>query len=188
MMTDPAHTPDPPHYLCPNCGQALDSSNARSGVVSCPHCGQSVSLVSDETLPTEPIKDDEPAPLDEPDEADLSGQKIKQISSLRRGAYRTRSWLMIGAVSCIVGAAQLIYLAIQARRNGLRLTALGEVLTAVLSLFLGVYFSRRALEAHREIQQSRLEEPTTPPDFSTLSDGSQRWKNLQAMTDDQHEE
>jgi hypothetical protein len=146
-----------------------------------------VSLAPNDAAPTELVADDEPAPLDESDEADLSGLKIKQISALRRGAYRTRSWLMIGAISCAVGAAQLVFLAIKARRAGLRLVPLGEVLMAVIGLGLCVYFSRRALEAHREIQKSRLQEPTTPPDFSTLSDGSQRWRNLQSMADDQRE-
>lgn len=187
-MTNPAPATDPPHYLCPNCGQSIETSGTSTEVVVCPHCGQAVSLASDQAFVSEETADDQPAPLDEPEEGDLSGQKIKQISALRRGAYRTRSWLMIGAISCAVAAAQLIYLAIQARRSGQRLTALGEVLTAVFSLFLCVYFSRRAVEAHREIQQSRLQDPTTPPDLSTLSDGSQRWKNLQAMTDDQREE
>jgi hypothetical protein len=186
-MTDRAPSSDPPQYLCPNCGQEIEASDAFSDIISCPHCGQPVSLASEEATSSEPIADDEPAALDDPDEADLSGLKIKQISALRRGAYRTRSWLMIGAISCAVGAAQLVYLAIKARREGLRLVPLGEVVSALFSLVLCVYFSRRALDAHREIQQSRLEEPTIPPDFSTLSDGSQRWTNLQEMADDHRE-
>jgi uncharacterized Zn finger protein (UPF0148 family) len=186
-MTDPAPSPQPRPFLCPNCGQPFESSDASDGIVSCPHCGQQVSFAPEEALRSETISDDGPAPPDEPDDGDLSGMKIKQISALRRGAYRTRSWLMIGAISCAVGAAQLVYLAIQARRAGLRLTPLGELLTAILALLLGVYFIRRAVEVHREIQQSRLEEPTTPPDFSTLSDGSQRWTNLEKMADDQRE-
>ena len=186
-MTDLGPATDPPHYLCPNCGQSIETSEASPDIISCPHCGQAVSLAADEAFVSEDIADDEPAPRDEPDEGDLSGQKIKQISALRRGAYRTRSWLMIGAISCAVAAAQLVYLAIQARRNWQRPTALGEVLTAVFSLFFCVYFFRRALETHHEIQQTRLEEPATPPDFSTLSDGSQRWTNLEKMADDQRE-
>jgi hypothetical protein len=45
---------------------------------------------------------------------------------------------------------------------------------------LGLYFGQRALAVHREIQTpARLPPEPTEPDFSTLSDGSQQWKNLE---------
>jgi hypothetical protein len=39
----------------------------------------------------------------------------------------------------------------------------------------------RAIALHREATKSRVDTPMTPPDFSTLSDGSQRWKNLEEL-------
>ena len=33
----------------------------------------------------------------------------------------------------------------------------------------------------KEAIATRIEPPATPPDFSTLSDGSQRWKNLEEI-------
>jgi hypothetical protein len=44
-----------------------------------------------------------------------------------------------------------------------------------------IFFMRRAIVLHREATQSYLKDPTTTPDFSTLSDGSQRWKNLEDL-------
>jgi hypothetical protein len=124
------------------------------------------------------------APADE----ELSGLKIRQISDLRRGAVRTRSWLQIGAIACAVGAIQLIFLAVSGYRAGLRLSPLGDLTGSVLAIILSIYFSSRAVAAHREIQQSHLEEPQTPPDFSTLSDGSQHSANLERMADQTSED
>ena len=49
----------------------------------------------------------------------------------------------------------------------------------------GSYFYRRAAELTRELKRrpAALDEPQTPPDFSTLSDGSHYWKNLQEMNE-----
>jgi hypothetical protein len=41
---------------------------------------------------------------------------------------------------------------------------------------------RRITELTHEIRRSRLPEPTQPPDFSHLGDGSQRLRDLEAMT------
>lgn len=133
--------------------------------------------------PAEPEQPEETA--DQADDAELSAMRIHQISALRRGAYRTRSWLIIAAVVFLAGAAQLIYLAVHGFRLGQRIVPIGDLAAAVAALVVCPYFVRRALRVHREIHRSLIEEPTTPPDFSTLSDGSQRWKNLEAMADDQ---
>lgn len=103
---------------------------------------------------------------------------------MRRGAYRTRSWLIIAAVACVAGAAQLIYLAVRGYHFGQRIVPGGDLLAAAVALVVLPFFIRRAIRVNREIRQSPLDEPQTPPDFSTLSDGSQRWKNLEAMTED----
>jgi hypothetical protein len=182
-MTDDVPPPQASEFFCPHCGQSLGSSDAAAAVMICPGCGQQVSLSPVEGA-DDVIAEDDASTNDEPADGDLSGLKIRQISALRRGAYRTRSWLMIAAIACIVGAAQLIFLAARAHRIGQQLAPLGDILVAIVALLLCLYFARRAAEVNREIQQSRLEEPTTPPDFSTLRDGSQRWTNLEAMNDD----
>jgi len=34
---------------------------------------------------------------------------------------------------------------------------------------------------HHEANESRIAPPSAPPDFSTLGDGSQRWKDLDKL-------
>lgn len=63
------------------------------------------------------------------------------------------------------------------------MSPLGDLAAAIVAVVLSIYFGTRALAAHREIRQSHLQEPQTPPDFSTLSDGSQHSANLERMAD-----
>lgn len=187
-MTEPAPSSSQPEYVCPNCGEPLDPAQAHQGVMDCPHCGQAVSLATDDELQASSVSGSElSAPRLAPDDDELSGVKIRQIADLRRGAVRTRSWLFISIFACAVGAIQLIFLAISGYRAGLRLAAGGDVAAAVLALLLSLYFGKRAIAAHREIQQSHLEEPQTPPDFSTLSNGNQYSANLEKMSDSSFE-
>jgi hypothetical protein len=51
----------------------------------------------------------------------------------------------------------------------------------VAAVIAGGHFVARIVELNHELQQSALSEPEAPPDFSTLSDGSQQWKNLEQM-------
>ncbi len=94
--------------------------------------------------------------------------------------YRLRSCFVIAAVACIVVAIQLAWMIFQRARAGVwDKRAIGYILFVVLALIATRYFIRRATAAHREAVQSRIDAPTSPPDFSTLGDGSQRWKNLE---------
>jgi hypothetical protein len=56
---------------------------------------------------------------------------------------------------------------------------IGYLLFIVLAVWGAGYFGSRARELRREAKASALPEPTTPPDFSTLDDGSKHWKNLE---------
>lgn len=148
-------------------------------------------LVTDEpgTQPLEPESEHRPA--DEahadPDHAaphpqdELDGLRIRQVVALRRGAYRARSYALICAAVCVVAAVQLAIITVaHVHAHGLSGRPLGYVLFACVALMLGGFFARRALELHREARTPPSLPPAPPegPDFSTLSDGSQQWKNL----------
>jgi uncharacterized Zn finger protein (UPF0148 family) len=171
--------------VCPNCGHAVESTDPAQTLLKCPACGEEffVGSEGDEEVRREEAearaREEEAAAQRE---LDLSEAKIRQISNLRRGAFRTRSWLIIAAITCVAGAAQLVFMAVQAHRRALRGAAIRDVVLAIACLFVCRYVMTRVRRLTREIEQSRLEEPTAPPDFSTLSDGSQRWKNLENMT------
>jgi hypothetical protein len=131
--------------------------------------------------PDESPQGEEPADSDSTEDIDLSETRIRQISGLRRGAFRTRSWFIIGAIVCLVAAVELAQMAVAAFRLGHQLEAIGEAFFIVVAIFICGRFVRRSIELTREINTSRLEEPSTPPDLSALSDGSQRWENLNQL-------
>lgn len=186
-MHDPAEQPDALSYQCPHCGQIVSPQDPTQPIVNCPRCGQAFSIGDEQAVATSADADEEAdararAEIEARREADLSEVRIRQVAGLRRGAYRSRSWLLIGAFTCVVAIAQLIHLTIRDWRLGMRLAvAIWLVLLVAVGCVL-FYFARRIRAFNQEIRQTKLPEPTTPPDFSTLSDGSQRWRNLEQLS------
>jgi len=124
------------------------------------------------------MQDDSPEA--DPRDAELNGLKIRQIALARRTAYRARSYALIAAFACIVIVAQLIYLiATQLRGAGLSIYGLAYMLMLPLLGFGAVAFLARAKRYLIEATQTKLTEPPDQPDFSSLSDGSQRWRDLE---------
>ena len=113
-------------------------------------------------------------------QATLDNNKIRQLSALRRGTLRARSWCWIATT---VAAAAAVELLIKAGQNAVHThavtgRAIGFVLFATLAVILAMNTFRTGKQLTAEIKASRLDEPASDPDFSSLSDGSQRWKNL----------
>jgi ribosomal protein L37AE/L43A len=186
MDENSPESPEPSEQQCPACGQAVSMDPLSEGPLQCDQCGEQFSVAQEPDAGASEILEDEDKQAEEDlrqkHESELSEMRIRQISGLRRNAIRTRSWLIVGAIACVVGAAQLVFLAIRGYRHGLRTGPVGDVLFAIAALMIGSYFVRRAREFIREIEKSRLEEPISPPDFSTLNDGSQRWKALDELS------
>ncbi|HEY1629423.1 MAG TPA: hypothetical protein VGF52_06170 [Tepidisphaeraceae bacterium] len=112
-------------------------------------------------------------------DSELNELRIRQMATLRRAAYRGRSYAIIGATACIVMAMQLIWTLIRSHR--FNVWTIAFALVTVLSVWGTIYCIRRAIAMNREAKQSTMSEPTTPPDFLTLSDGSQLAKNLEEI-------
>jgi hypothetical protein len=179
--------PDPSHP-CPNCGNAVASSTTDEAILQCAHCGTQF-FRPDDTVEPQPDDSDRdaaqsPAPADE----ELSGLRIRQIAALRRGAYRSRSYCIIGAATClaaVINLALLIFHSIVDSRLALRpigYLVLGSYVVLIAVALWGVnYFVRRVIDLTRELGKTLLEEPADPPDFSTLSDGTQHVKHLEEM-------
>ena len=121
-----------------------------------------------------------------PETRTINANRVRQLSALRRGAYRTRSYCVIAAVVCGVAILQLAVLTVRhVRLAGWGVRPAGYVCGALAAAMAAAYFYRRAAELTQELRQrpAALAEPPVPPDFSTLSDGSQSWKNLEQMRD-----
>jgi len=115
----------------------------------------------------------------------LNSTRIRQMAALRRAAYRSRSYCLIAIGGCIVGAAEFIFDAIRRLREHPGLSgiviAIAYFLAAAVLIVLTRFFVRLAARFHRESKESILSQPTAPPEFSQLQDGSQVVKNLEDM-------
>jgi hypothetical protein len=154
---------------CPHCGQPADVSACLADQPAlCPHCAGEFSL---------PLQT---PPDDRADE--LDGHKIRQLATLRRAAYRSRSYAIIAAGACAVAAAQLLLLLVRhLRAAGWSLLATLYLILLPLSLWATWHFLGVALARHREARQTPASTPSVPPDFSTLRDGSQQLRNLEEL-------
>lgn len=113
---------------------------------------------------------------------ELDGLRIRQLARARQAATRAASYCIVAALACAVMAADLAWRAARryARFHELALPAF--YLLAALSL-IGVipWLARRAASLRLEARRKSLPEPSIPPDFSTLSDGSHIVRNLENM-------
>lgn len=182
---------------CPNCGMpvdpaadATDDDDGAPGLLRCPICGEqfyatAAGFVDDDAGADE--EDEEGAAYREAverrersREQELNELRIRQIVQLRRGLYRARSYLVAAAGTCFVLVLHLAWKAYDfARVYGVRPRLAGYLAGVVVIGMLGAFFVRRIRAANAELAVPALDEPEVPPDFSTLSDGSYQWKNLE---------
>lgn len=175
MAEDAEAQPD--GLACPHCGQPLAPPESPASAILCRHCGEEVSLIAGDEPAEEP-------PEDQDDE--LSGMRIRQLVVMRRSAVRARSYCLIAVITCVVGVVQFAINAIYGwrARGAEALLAWLQAALALVCVSGAIFFSRKLLTYHRELQKRPLDEPDTPPDFTTLSDGSQHWQALERMQDD----
>ena len=115
---------------CPHCGGTVRAS---AGVepFTCPHCGESVAIALEECADS----DDS--------ERGLDANRIRQLAQLRRATMRTRSYLLIATIVCIVAAIQCASML-----WGVRQPALWNVMVVLLlsaSCFGAIVFARKAM-------------------------------------------
>jgi hypothetical protein len=169
---------------CPACGQSLPPDLAPTyGWLRCPACGAQFAAAT-EDAPAETLDyADAATPPDRRGDftAELDGLRVRQIAALRRGAYRTRSYCFVAAAALAVVGVQLVVTTVRGLRSQ-PLWAVGYGVLAALALVGFVHFARRVIQLTDELRHSptaALPPPGPEPDFSTLSDGSQQWKNLE---------
>ena len=166
---------------CPSCGGANVEVSAE-GIGRCNQCGGEFLLQAGnaEGGDTPEVLDYRGPPLAEEDE--LSELRIRDVSNLRRGAYRERAYWVIGAALCLMGTVKLALIAWAAWKQNLLLAVAGDVSGAVAAAMMFAVALRRIAALTRDLRHRQREEPPEPPDFSNLGDGSQRLKDLEAMT------
>jgi hypothetical protein len=205
-MADASQIPQPvPPFACGQCGTQFDpaasasaepmpaqSAPAQSPPAHCPHCGISVTeaaiaqpepagdieIIADDDDVLE--GDDEPSGEDAADE--LSSLHIRQVSALRRGAYRARAYCVVTVSALLFAAVELAMMTLRnARTGGPKFLSAMYVATGALALIFSWKLGGRIMELTRELKEPLLSDPDEPPDFSTLSDGSQHARYLAEM-------
>lgn len=179
----PENTPPETTLNCPSCqGPVAIVQTDQAQVVACPHCNQPfiVPAADGTTLPVARTAGEADEEAEDIHRDDLDGMRIRQITLTRRGANRSRSYLLMAVLLCIAAAGQLVFKAVwRIHATGWGDTmAVGYILGVPLALFVAYRFYRRSEIFRQEAMRSSLTDPAKPPDFSKLSDGSQFWKNL----------
>jgi predicted RNA-binding Zn-ribbon protein involved in translation (DUF1610 family) len=182
-VTDAAAT-DPAAFQCPSCGQTVEAAPEETArLLACPNCGEHLLIPAIDGS-TE-LRDEAEAAREEValgKEAELDGLRMRNVVALRRTAMRSRSYAIVGGCACVVGAVKLglmTYDEVKVAGWGVWPTAFVGLIA--LAVWAARYCFRRAAHWAREGAATVLPEPETPPDFSTLSDGSQHAKNLEQI-------
>ena len=115
----------------------------------------------------------------EPEEH-LDRLHIRQATVLRRSLYRGRAYALVGALACAAAAAQCAWLAYRyVRALGWDARPVALVVLMWGAIAGAAWCARRAAALVREARAMGMPDSGMPPDFSTLSDGSQRARNLE---------
>jgi uncharacterized iron-regulated membrane protein len=175
----------PQQVACPGCAKSVElTRDSATQLVRCPYCNTDFFASTDHSHL--PVVDDTPPPAADADrDSAFNTLRIQQLTALRMGAIRSRSWWIMGFCMMMLTALNLIakaaiYLAL-VHQPGWKpeWTPALELLAGLLAILFARFAWRKAAAFKREIDRSALVEPTAPPDFSTLSNGSDRWKNLE---------
>jgi DNA-directed RNA polymerase subunit RPC12/RpoP len=181
MEDIPSSAPWPIFYECPACHQEVEAVAGQTAqLIPCPHCGEPF-LVAAEDGSTD-LPDEEKEAAEKSREDEINSLKIRQLSRGRRAAIRTQGYCIVTAGGCAVGAIQLLINAVKRfHAHGNPIPAIAYLILAAGLLRLGYYFLRLSIKYNAEAKKHSLPDPPTPPDFSTLSDGSQQIRHLEDM-------
>jgi uncharacterized Zn finger protein (UPF0148 family) len=180
----------PEEHLCPDCGQPVGDSARAGPVLVCPHCGgQFFPPATDQADESADDESDDRARTNAAREEQLRELRIRQFSTLRRTAYRTRSYFIVCTAACLIIAIQLMIRGVQALHVlGWRGRPIGYFLAAGVCLIGMTEFGIRVARVQRGInadlrarEQEEIEAAKQEPDFTPLSDGSQQARNLEQM-------
>jgi len=175
-IPDSAGDGDDPSYgspqplFCPVCSAAVWADDVSlDGSLQCPACGSDVPFVPDG-------QEAEAETAEQRDrDSELDSVRVRQVLTERRSLFRMRSYFIALAVTSAVAAGQLgIWCYSRLVRGGLDLFVAGYGLAILGMVVAAVLCISRIRQYNRELAKPLQTEPTAEPDFSTLSDGSQR--------------
>jgi hypothetical protein len=168
-------------FQCPGCQEEVEVVAELAGqLVRCPYCNTDFfASVEQSHLPVVNDTADATAELDR--ESAFDKLRIENCTALRMGAIRARSWWLIALCMTLLVALDMlgrtaIFIWVFHRLDAVQCL---RIALTIGTLYFARHAWRRARAFKLEIEQSAIPEPTTPPDFSTLGNGSERWKHLE---------
>ncbi len=190
-MADDEEESDTESYTCPECGDAVPSpADEMQNVLICPTCGHQFFI---EIRPVEDDSDEAEArealerKLAEKGQ-DFDAARVRALAAERKAIIRLRSYWLAAAGACVVGIGQCIWtvatgiLPYSTTRVPLTRVQYIALFVVIAWCLIGLRIAwRKARAIAIELDKPLQTDPETPPDFSTLSDGSQAWKNLEHM-------
>jgi hypothetical protein len=178
-FTDPMGDAGSVLVTCPHCEQnVLIESVSDEPEMICPHCGNAFVVPHSEFGG---LDDHDGNPEEQRREAELDMMRIRQLTTARRAAIRARTYLLVGCLIFATAAINLIIKTVQRVRYEKVWDArtFSFIAFSAACFMIAYYFMSRMLEISKELGRSAIEEPATPPDFSTLSDGTQTARDLE---------
>ncbi len=163
-------------FICPTCSEQFSVPEVpANGLLQCPSCGAEFFATAEES--EEDRAQRREMELEQQVKEDRLGDvRHNKVMLERRSLYRTRTYFVIGFGLCIAWSMQLTFFS--ARRaivdhEGLSLRVCLYLATIVVMLFLAYLCLRKVFAINAEAAKPVQHDPSKPPDFSTLSDGSQ---------------
>jgi DNA-directed RNA polymerase subunit RPC12/RpoP len=181
-MSEHDDSPSQPQRLrCPGCGEEVEVSAESAGELArCAYCNTDFFASKDQSHL--PVVDDTKSDIAEIDRQNAFDKlRIDNYAALRLSAIRARSLWLIGLCLAIFTEVSMLGGAIDYVRMSHRWGwwPSFELLIAVLAGRIAFFAWRRMQHFKREMDHSAIPEPDTPPDFSALGDGRDRWKDLE---------
>jgi hypothetical protein len=166
-------------FWCPGCDEEVNvSPDAVGQLVRCPYCN--TDFFASDDLSHQTIVDDTPERVINHDQ-EIDAARVKLLSRRRMALIRSGSWWTVGLLTCCIGVGSFSFkavrIAIEDRRWGVWPTICMMVVASAVWFGRRCYRQRRLVDA--EIAKSALPDPEAPPDFSTLGNGQDRWKELE---------
>ncbi len=174
-MSASAAAEDQPAVVCPACNYTITTAESpEESLTYCPACGADLEAVRAEAdfqreqalrIEVERRQRDQ----------QLNEVRIKQVLTERRSLFRTRSYFVVLGTAALVIAIQIAIYSVYRLQHGGFSFRVGAYIAAFLPLLLLMRFCWRKIRQYNlELATPLLPEPAADPDFSTLSDGTQR--------------
>jgi hypothetical protein len=160
--------------ICPQCGHefAVDAV-PENGLVTCPDCGAEFFAVID-------ASDEDRAKAEQLElerqvrEERLVDLRHNAVLLERRSLFRTRTYLVLALGVCVAIILQLgLFIFHRLSVGGITFRVAAYAAAIVGLGALSILCFRKIRELNAELAKPVQRDPVTPPDFSSLSDGSQ---------------